>query len=163
MIAELIAQYRSAGVIVDTNILLLFVVGTFDRSLVGRHKRTVTFTPKDYDILLKFLDQFQVWLTTPSVLTEVSNLAAQVGEPYRAGILDYLSKLFPILIERYTESRILASEKSFSTIGLTDSGIIELGRGGHLVLSDDLTLLQFLASEGIGAINFHHLRRSDDE
>ena len=41
----LIEKYASRGVLVDTNILLLFVVGAFDRELIPRFKRTSHFAP----------------------------------------------------------------------------------------------------------------------
>ena len=47
MTLDFITSHRSSGVIIDTNVLLLFIVGSFDRSLVGRHKRTVQFVPEE--------------------------------------------------------------------------------------------------------------------
>jgi len=78
---RLIHRYRSRGVLVDTNILLLHFVSDYDRELVPRFKRTATFAVDDYDLLIKLLTRFNSVVTTPNVLSEVSNLAGQLGEP----------------------------------------------------------------------------------
>jgi hypothetical protein len=37
--------------LIDTNVLLLHVVGSHDRMLIERLKRTATFTQADFDLL----------------------------------------------------------------------------------------------------------------
>jgi uncharacterized protein YaiI (UPF0178 family) len=44
--------------------------------------------------------------------------------------------------------------------GLTDAGIASLYEQGVLVLTDDLPLQQWLASKGLDALNFNHIRQS---
>ena len=43
-VSGLMQRYRSRGILVDTNILLLHFVGSFDPSLIARFKRTERFT-----------------------------------------------------------------------------------------------------------------------
>jgi hypothetical protein len=44
-----VAGYRNRWLLIDTNLLLLYVVGTADRRIVQRHKRTRQFAPDDFD------------------------------------------------------------------------------------------------------------------
>lgn len=53
------------GLLIDTNLLLLLVVGTIDPGYVRRHKRTQRFTTRDYDELVALADLFDVLVTTP--------------------------------------------------------------------------------------------------
>jgi hypothetical protein len=55
---DLLEKYAGKGVLVDTNILLLLFVGSFDRTKISVFKRTSRFTPEDYDKLVVFLEFF---------------------------------------------------------------------------------------------------------
>lgn len=74
-LGQLIHQYSRQGVIVDTNVLLLFFVGKYEPLLIAKHKRTRQYSIEDFQILEKFLKLFQNRIiTTPNILTEASNL-----------------------------------------------------------------------------------------
>jgi rRNA-processing protein FCF1 len=156
---RLMQQYRARGVLVDTNILLLLFVGSFDRLLVTKFKRTRDrFTIKDFDFLSKFLAQFERMVTTPNILSEVNGLSNQIGEPVKTRFYSDFAKKIPLLHEEYVASKQAAQVEAFSKLGLTDSGILHLVRGNYLVLTDDLTLYGYLEKAGIDVLNFNHLR-----
>lgn len=48
-INNLFNKYRKKGVVVDTNILLLWFVGSVNRSRISQFNRTEKFAPEDYD------------------------------------------------------------------------------------------------------------------
>src|SRR4051812_13958525 len=60
--------------LIDTNILLLHVVGSWNRALIPSSKRTSVFTEEDFDLLQETLSAYSPLLVTPAILTEVSNL-----------------------------------------------------------------------------------------
>ena len=51
-IRELIARYSRKGILIDTNILLLYFIGSFDPGLISSFKRTARFSVEDYETLL---------------------------------------------------------------------------------------------------------------
>ncbi len=51
-------RYRQAGIMVDTNILLLFFIGAFDQNLITRFKRTRQFSVEDYATLISIFGLF---------------------------------------------------------------------------------------------------------
>ena len=79
-IIELLQRYRGKGVLLDTNILLLYFVGAFNPEEIPRFKRTKMFTVEDHDTLVGILGYFEKIVTTPNILTEVSNLSGQLAE-----------------------------------------------------------------------------------
>lgn len=85
---KLLARHRQLGVAIDSNLLLLLWIGSFDRSLIQRFKRTQKYTETDYDLLVSLVARVKLLVTTPNVLTEVSNLAGQLpqqmAEEFRA-------------------------------------------------------------------------------
>ena len=68
-----------AGYFIDSNLLLLLVVGRSSRDIIAKHKRLRQFTARDYDILLDLLDGTAQVFVTPHTLAEASNLLAQHG------------------------------------------------------------------------------------
>lgn len=157
-IAALLSKYKSKGILIDTNILLLYLVGLVNRERIPRFKRTAQFIPEDYNLFLQIVDGFQKVITTPNILTEVNSLANQLGEPERSQCLLIFTKLIAQLTEEYIESKVIAKQEMFFRFGLTDCGIMYLAKDKYLVLTDDLKLSLYLKAQGIDTINFNNLR-----
>ena len=70
----LLDKYKTKGLLVDANLLLLFLVGTHDLQLVGdgKYNKLSKYTPEDYRLLIRLQAVFKRIVTTPHVLTEVS-------------------------------------------------------------------------------------------
>lgn len=161
--SDLIAKYCRDGVLLDTNLLLLLLVGAVDRRLVPKFKRTSQFVERDFDLLVRFVAAFERRSVTAHILTETSNLGGQLGEPLR-------SRFFRVLfgaIEDLDEIAIPSVEASRSEsiapairerLGLTDSILIVTASAPRLVLTDDETLVGELASRRLDAINFDLIR-----
>jgi rRNA-processing protein FCF1 len=157
-VVGLIQRYRSRGVLVDTNILLLHFVGRFNRELIPRFKRTAQFTVDDYQLLSRLLGRFDKIVTTPHVLSEVNSLSGQLGDPARTEYFGCFARDIATLDEQYVQSAAAAATNQFSRLGLTDSGIMLLAKGTYLVLTDDLKLTNYLERADIDVINFNHVR-----
>ena len=160
--SELAHRYRTAGVLVDTNILLLLFIGSVERRLIERFKRTNSrgFAESDYELLTNFLKLFDNRVvTTPHILTEVSNLAGQLGsQKQKQRFFSHFAKGISQLIEHCESSENLAQIGSFVKFGLTDTAIINLVKGQYLVLTDDFRLSNYLGKQDVDVINFNHLR-----
>src|SRR5262249_40593359 len=143
-IRQLINRYRQAGLLIDTNILLLYFIGSFDSALISRFKKTQQFVVEDYRTLLLLIRQFQKIVTTPNILSEVSNLSGQLPEqakePLRSSYFKKFAEQLSILDEHYLQSRQVANDTYFLKLGLTDVAISHLARGKYLVLTDDFRL-----------------------
>ncbi len=139
---------------VDTNILLLYFVGAFDRNLILKFKRTQQFTVEDYDLLLNLLGYFDTIITTPHILTEVSNLSSQLGSGYFAKFRQAVS----VLREQSVPVMDILAMPEFPKFGITDTGIMHIAKNNYLVITDDFRLSQYLQSVGIDTLNFNHIR-----
>jgi rRNA-processing protein FCF1 len=155
---QLLAQYKGKGVLVDTNLLLLYFVGLYDRGRVPKFKRTMKFAVEDFDTLLGFFRFFDKVITTPNVLTEVSNLAGQLPDDLKQAFYFLFAQQLAFFEEHYLTSAALSSTAHFPKLGLSDCGIMELSRNQYLVLTDDFRLAGHLESQGIDVINFNHVR-----
>lgn len=161
IINSLIRRYHQKGILIDTNILLLFLVGSVNPERITRFNRTQQFIPEDYELLLGFIAKFQKILTTPNILTEVNSLANQLGEPERSKcfvIFAQFAQNATRLNEHYIKSLDAVTVDRFVKFGLTDCGILTLARNEYLVLTDDLKLANYLQSVAVDVINFNNIR-----
>ena len=157
-IHRLVVRYARRGILIDTNILLLYFLGSFDPYLISNFKRTLQFTIEDYNTLLLLLQPFDRLVTTPNILTEVSNLSGQLGEPARTAYFSILAKQITLMEEHYIASRESVAEEEFIKIGLTDVCILKLPKDQYLILTEDFRLSQYLQHKSIDVINFNHIR-----
>ncbi len=84
---ELLKKYYSKGILIDTNLLLIFIIGMCDKNYIATFKRTKTFSSEDYDILFHILQPFCKIITTPNILTEVSNHLGFLEESLKQKVL----------------------------------------------------------------------------
>ncbi len=155
--AQLVKAYRRRGVLVDTNLLLLLFLGSYQRKYIGGNSRLGTFTATDFELLVRLLSQFRTIITTPNVLTEVSNLSNVIPEHERKSYFDLFARRVEVLKEEYLSSREALASR-WAKFGLTDAVIAEIAKKKYLVLTDDFRLSQALRSDGIDTINFNHIR-----
>jgi hypothetical protein len=153
----LIKKHRSKGVLVDTNLLVLLLVGLVNKHRIQDFKRTQNFTLEDFDTLLGLIDWFGNLIITPHVLSQVSDLTDLPGKE-----LGTIRRLFVSLVERmeesYDPSTTLVTDALFSRLGLTDAAIAKVCSRGPLVLTADLNLQLALQHRGADALNFNHVR-----
>ena len=157
---DIIKRFRSRGLLLDSNLLLMLCIGSVDRKLVRKFKRTKAYSENDYDILCRFVGAFQKILTTPNILTEVNNLGRNLEEEHRNEFQGVFSRVTNILSEEYTESRAAVGIPVFRDCGLADSVTfcMSQSRNGCLLLTDDRQLAGKVRKSGGAALNFDNLR-----
>ena len=144
------------SVLLDSNLLVLLVVGATSRNLITKHKRTRTFVAGDYDLLLAHIGDASI-LVLPNIATETSNLVRHHGEPDRRRLLDTLKRLLGAVSESYVASTVACGQPQYSCLGLTDAAILAAGFDVE-VLTMDIDLHRCALGRGLRAVNFNHLR-----
>jgi rRNA-processing protein FCF1 len=152
---------RPNGVVLDTNVFLLYVVGTLDPVLLRKIKRTSAFDVNDFVLLTNLLSLVPKTLVTPGIVTETCNLLESDNKNYGFSIFPALRHLMRVLHEDYVRSDALAQHTLFARFGLADSSIAHLAGKGHLVITEDLDLQVALKQLGLPVINFTNLRTAE--
>jgi hypothetical protein len=155
--ATLLARHTRRGILIDTNLMLLLLVGTYDLARIATFKRTLKYAASDYALLLDLISRFSRRLTAPNVLTEVDNLARQLPAREHADISAVFRRLMTRFVEIYRPSDTAMRTRLFETSGLTDTVIFELAEE-YLILTDDFPLANRLDAAGRSVINMNHLR-----
>ena len=159
------------GWFVDTNLLVLLVVGATGRDLIPKHRRLRQFVTSDYDLLISLIGSAKSFgrrtdsvkggsvLVTPNTLTEASNLLEQHRDPERTRFFDTLRILIKENREVIVRSVAASSNSAFSRLGLTDAVLVEAASAETPVITVDLNLFHAVAKrDHSAAVNFTHCR-----
>ena len=102
----LIEKHKGKGVLVDTNLLVLYIVGQVNRRRIENFKRTQGFIVADFDLVCNLIAWFgSPVLATPHVLSQVSDLTDLSGNE-RITAREHLSSLISIVEEQYDAAKV---------------------------------------------------------
>jgi hypothetical protein len=149
---RLLEKFHGKRLLIDTNLLHSYFQGCFYRAYqqVPRHKE---FKEDEFDLLARIIEQYKKAgkvLTTPHLLTELSNISKKLKEN-RPAFLIFIRSMIQDLEERFEARRIGAARLSgkdyFVTFGLADAAIIDLTFDALLVLTNDKPMARYLKEE----------------
>jgi len=159
---ELFARHRGKSILLDSNLLIVFLTGMIGVDLFARFERVSKYTFGDYEFLVRILGFFRPLVTTPHILTEVSNLANKLSGSYRVDWYENLARLCAsgqyesVLLERWAPASQLAGLPEFVEFGITDCAVALIASDA-LVITDDYRLSGSLRSKGVDVLNFGDL------
>jgi hypothetical protein len=145
-------------IVIDTNLLVLLVVGLTNISYIEKHKRLSSFDKVDFSIATNLIDNFSNFVFTPNVISETSNLIRYLNSPIKEQVSDMFSTMICRSPEIYIESCRASRRPEYRRLGVTDSVLLELLEQGGTLFTDDLDLFLAAQSAGFEAINYNHLR-----
>ena len=128
------------NLILDTNLLILFMLGSYSPNDISTCNFTTLYNKDDFVFLESYLKIQSSICITPQVLAELSNQAFQIYHGIKRD--EFLRKLvdkLDTINEKYIELRYLLKETElFYKFGFTDLSIFELAKNNnYVVLTDD--------------------------
>jgi rRNA-processing protein FCF1 len=136
-------------IVIDTNALLILIIGQIDANLIESHKRTSIYEPQDYYDLLRIIGNFENLLILPNIWTEVDNLLNNfTGEQKYHYVLKF-TEIVKLSTEKYVATINSAEAASFYDLGLTDSLLLILAKENKLLMTSDSTLSDYAIASGI--------------
>lgn len=147
------------GLLIDTNLLVLFTVGRVNPARISSFKRTSRYDRDAFELLVRWMGEFKEIYTVAHVMAEVSNLTDLSGQE-RLLARRILASKIAVLHEPHVSSRQAAGNPPYERLGLVDSAISIVAREQKCtVLTDDLDLYGSLMKERLPVVNFTHLRQ----
>src|ERR1035441_1905930 len=129
-LAEQLNIYGRRGAVVDANLLLLFFIGVYDRKSITTNPRLARFTVEDFDLLKQLLGRFNRVITTPNILTEVSNLSNGIPEKDREAYFSLFADQLTLFDEEGVGSQS-ALKSRWAKFGLTDAVIATIAKNKY--------------------------------
>jgi hypothetical protein len=164
------SMFRTPHILIDANLLTLFLVGLFDKRLIETFKRTRAYTVADYNRLVAMVGEYHTIVLTPSVLGEVSNLCGHLDGKRRRAFFQWLATILPVFLPEprrathpvFLERTVALSQvmrsSAFVPFGFADATIEQLSADGLPVLTDDARLYMHLSEKDRDVVNFTHGR-----
>lgn len=148
------------GIIVDTNLLLLLLIGDIDENYITKFNRTDKFTKIDYYFLKEFINYyFDKIITTPTILTEFSHFIKKLDRNRKNLIFTYFSELLSkgTIEERHMDSEKVLKEDCLSYLGFVDASIVKISKNSERlgIISKDEHLCNELNKDRFTAIDFN--------
>ena len=154
-----IYKNRKKGVIVDTNLLLLLLIGLYDPAYISQFKRTHEFTRDDFEILRGFLSKFERVLLTPHVLAEVSNFCFEIPENRLKFLIEKTIATLRNLGETNVSKELILESEGYPKFGVTDASILLSAKSeGSLIFTKDRALAGYGEKIGLRTLHFDYLR-----
>lgn len=151
----LIEKYRPSGLLLDSNLLLLYLVSVVDPTLVGtgQYNKLSSFRATEFEILRRLMSLFKRVVTTAHILTEVSNLVAAMHDSGKLRVFREFVATLEVVDEQPVSSYRAARRSEFAYLGLTDSVLAELS-GKFLIVSNDARMVDMLRQSGVEALKW---------
>lgn len=141
------------NIVIDTNALVLLILGTIDKKYIGKHKHISAYSIADYDYLLSVINASKKVITCPNVLTEVDNLCnREVDKHSYSQIFKQLTEDYE---EKYKETKKIVNDNLdlMWNIGLTDIILIKIAKECDFLITGDSKLSDHAKSQGIAVID----------
>lgn len=157
-----VARAGKRGIILDTNLLVIYLVGLYRKECVKDFVTGKT-RAEDFDIIKRFIQRykFKTCIVTPHILAEVSNITFDAF--MNTGRSEYVKRAINFLktaLERSAEKDSMIDEAYLPKLGFADASIIEVAKSKeYLVMTEDFDLAERLRSKGSLVININHIRQ----
>ncbi|MEJ7693979.1 hypothetical protein [Daejeonella sp.] len=135
-------------ILVDTNSLILIVLGLMDPRLINTHSKTSIYEEEDFNHLMIFIGDLKNIIVTPNILTEVDNLLNNFSGNLKYPYINAFIRLIKESSETYIRSTEVEAHKFF-IFGLTDSIILELAPKIDCLITSDSKLSDYATGIGI--------------
>jgi len=162
-VSNLIVQYRDKGVLFDTNLLLVLLVGNIEPRLIGKIARTDAFSRSDYERLRDVLGCFTRFVVLPQILTEAGNLLKR-NCPTASTLLDLNRELAGFVHAAQTRESRVSSRRvtihpAFPQLGYADAAVLTAAAGKHLLVTADGPLQGMAWASGVDVLPFAWLQK----
>ncbi len=144
----------------DTNLLLLLLVGSFDQNKIPSTKRIHKYNIEDFYTIVRLINYYTQNITiTPNIFTEICNLSDKLNLETNYKFFQFLETFLNSQNERIELSKatMTNNNKCYFKLGICDASIFSLAKENNLIITDDLELYHFIISHGLHSINYNHL------
>ncbi|CAN5723137.1 hypothetical protein BH24ACI1_BH24ACI1_15700 [soil metagenome] len=150
---DLVQKYKRKGVFIDTELLLLYFVGTLDLNLIENFGRTSKFNKEDFSIVSTFIELFEIKITSPHILTEVSNFFGNKKELHY-----FLREYLELTEEKHLKSIEISKNEIFVDFGLADTAMAEISKDSYLIFTNNNPLFGYLINKGTDVVSLSQLK-----
>ncbi len=136
-------------ILIDTNSLIVLILGLMDPRLINNHKRTSIYEEQDFNDLISVIVRIDNLMILPNVWTEVDNLLNDFGGEQKYQYISRIIETMKLSSEKYIESIKAVQHYTYYDLGLTDSLILECAKGCEFLITSDSGLSDYAIANGV--------------
>ena len=138
---------------IDTNALILLIIGSIDPKIIENHKRTSIYDLEDYQFLTEVIGDYNRLVVLPNIWTEVDNLLNNFIGRQKELYIENMKILTKELSEEYLISHEATENYAFFDLGLTDTQILILSQKCECLITADSRLSDYAISFGVKIVD----------
>lgn len=135
--------------LIDTNALILLIVGIVDIRQIKTHKRLSIYDEEDFNNLLLVVEDLNQLIVLPNVWTEVDNLLNSFTGNLKSQYILRVTELIKKSTEKYIETIEATQQYTFFDLGITDSLLLYYADNCEILITSDPRLSDYAVSRGI--------------
>ena len=147
-------------ILIDTNALIILILGQIDSRLIDTHRRTSIYEEQDYYDLLSVIVKIENLIVLPNVWTEVDNLLNGFNGEQKYLYITKITETIKSTSEKYLNSLSGIEHDCFFDLGLTDSLLLNLAKECELLITTDSSLSDYAIANGIKVFDIVKNRNS---
>jgi len=136
-------------ILIDTNALVILIIGQIDSKLINSHRRTSIYEEQDYYDLITVIKDYKKLVVLPNVWTEVDNLLNNFGGEQKYKYIVAIKETIKSSSEKYINSLIGIDSDSFFDLGLTDSLLLNFAKECEFLITSDSSLSDYALASNI--------------
>jgi predicted nucleic acid-binding protein len=149
-------------ILIDANLLLLFVVGFADIKLIKKQqKRLSKYEIEHFEILNLFIEEYSKIVVTPHILAEFWNLMGEERGNWdrdKKRVFDIACSIIKNAVEIYNPAAELIERKEIKWLGISDVSLLIVAENeGYPLISADAKLCIQAMNLGIETYNIWHI------
>ncbi len=124
----------SNRILIDTNALIVYLLGLMDPDIIKTHKRTQIYEPEDFFFLANIIQDPSNILVTPNTITETDNLLNNFSGERKYTYILAIAEMIRTASEHYIQSNRVIEAPHFISHGITDIALILLAQQQEVAL-----------------------------
>lgn len=145
-------------IIIDSNSLLVLLLGLINPSLINTHSKTSIYDEEDYHTLVDVIQDINNVIVLPNIWTEVDNLLNKLSGGYKDLYIQKIVQTIKETSEKYIESKVVENNYAFYDLGLTDTLILEYAKDCEMLITSDSQLSDYAKANGVTVFDLKELK-----
>lgn len=146
--------------LIDTNVLLVLILGSIDPKLINANKRTSIYEEQDYYDLVSVIGDLKDLIVLPNVWTETDNLLNNTIGRRKYEYLEIFKATVGVCTEEYVETKTVCESTSLYVLGLTDSLLLDFSSHCEMLITSDSGLSDQARARGVKVFDLVQNRNS---
>ena len=140
-------------VLIDTNSLLVLIIGLIDKKQITTHKRTSVFEEEDFETLLTYISDLGKLVVLPNIWTEVDNLLNGFSGDLKWNYVKTLKRVTSQSTEKYLSTFSALERLEFWDLGLTDTLLLQVANQCELLITSDSKLADYAKAMNVNTLD----------